>query len=273
MTKRCEFVFLAKPHPNSFKLVQELFGKVRIIDLSPDFRFSDGEEFKRLYQTPHLAPEFLKKSVYGLSEIFSQKIREANLVANPGCYPTGIILAVFPLVQAEIVTEEINVSSISGFSGAGRTPSPNNLAYFVVDNIRPYRIGNHPHGAEVEQILRRATGKGVKVNFVPQVAGFERGILNVIFLHLKTNVGEEELFSLYQKTYQNAPFLRVYCAGTFPEIKNVVMTNYCDLGFKRMNDRVLLIISSLDNLVKGAAGQAIQNLNIMVGFPEETGLV
>ena len=270
--KRCDFVFLAKPHPNSFTLVRELFGKVRIIDLSADFRFSSEKDFRRWYQTAHLAPEFLKESAYGLTEIFAGEIRKAKLVANPGCYPTGIILAIFPLLREELVSKEISVSSVSGFSGAGRTPSPNNLAYFVVDNIRPYRVGSHPHGAEVEEVIERALGKKIRLNFVPQVAGFERGILSIIFLNLKKEASWNRLFSLYQKTYHNCPFVRIYPEGGFPEIKNVVMTNFCDIGLQPMKSGKILVISSLDNLVKGAAGQAIQNFNVMAGLPEEEGL-
>ncbi|MBU2495400.1 MAG: N-acetyl-gamma-glutamyl-phosphate reductase [Candidatus Omnitrophica bacterium] len=267
-----DFVFLAKPHPNSFAMVRELFGKVRIIDLSADFRFPAAQDFERAYQTKHLAPEFLKESVYGLPEIFPKQIKKAKLIANPGCYPTGVILAVFPLIQKGIIEPEINVSAISGFSGAGRSLSPDSPAYSVVDNIRPYKVGVHPHSAEMEEKIKTATGQEVSINFIPQVAGFERGILSVIFTRLKKKTSPETLVSLYRKTYRKCPFVRVCPQGQYPEIKNVVMTNFCNLGVQILKDNGLVIITAIDNLIKGAAGQAIQNLNIMAGFPEKEAL-
>ncbi|MCX5642541.1 MAG: N-acetyl-gamma-glutamyl-phosphate reductase [Candidatus Omnitrophica bacterium] len=264
----CDFVFLAKPHPNSFSLVRELFGKVRIIDLSANFRFPKARDFESAYQTKHLAPEFLKESVYGLPEIFPKQIKKAKLITNPGCYPTGVILGLFPLFKTNAVEPEINVSAISGFSGAGRSPAPGSPAYSVSDNIRPYKVGIHPHGAEMEEKIRSATGRKISINFIPQVAGFERGILSVTFARLKKKNSPETLISLYRKTYRKNPFVRVLPPGQYPEIKNVVLTNFCDLGVQLLKDNNLVIITALDNLVKGAAGQAVQNLNIMAGFPE-----
>ncbi|MFH2069533.1 MAG: N-acetyl-gamma-glutamyl-phosphate reductase [Candidatus Omnitrophota bacterium] len=268
----CDFVFLAKPHPNSFLMVRELFGKVRIIDLSADFRFPKARAFERAYQTKHLAPEFLKESVYGLPEIFPKQIKKAKLIANPGCYPTGIILGLFPLFKTSAVEPEISVSAVSGFSGAGRSFSPNNPACSVMDNIRPYKVGVHPHSAEMENKIKAATGKEVSINFIPQVAGFERGILSVIFTRLKKKTSSKTLVSLYQKTYQKCPFVRLCPQGQYPEITNVVMTNFCDLGVQILKDNGLVIIAAIDNLLKGAAGQAVQNLNIMAGFPEKEAL-
>jgi len=265
----CDFVFLAKPHPNSFSIVRELFGKVRIIDLSGDFRFPKAENFERAYRTKHLAPEFLKEGVYGLPEIFpKQMIKKTKLIANPGCYPTGIILGLFPLFKANVIEPEISVSAISGFSGAGRS----NPASLFADNIRPYKVGIHPHGAEMEEKIKIATGKKISVNFIPQVGGFERGILSIIFTRLKKKSSPETLLSLYQKTYRKCPFVRVCPQGQYPEIKNVVMTNFCDLGFQILKDDGLVIITAIDNLIKGAAGQAVQNFNIMAGFPENEAL-
>ena len=268
----CDFVFLAKPHPNSFSMVRELFGKVRIIDLSANFRFPAAQDFERAYQTEHLAPEFLKESVYGLPEIFPKQIKKAKLIANPGCYPTGIILGLFPLFNTNVIEPEINVSAVSGFSGAGRSLSPNSPAYSVMDNIRPYKVGVHPHGAEMEEKIKAATGKKISINFIPQVAGFERGILSVIFTRLKKKIAPETLVSLYRKTYRKCPFVRVCPQGQYPEIKNVVTTNFCDLGVQILKNNSLVIITAIDNLIKGAAGQAIQNLNIMAGFPEKEAL-
>jgi N-acetyl-gamma-glutamyl-phosphate reductase len=272
VVEKCDFVFLAKPHPNSFAMVRELFGKVRIIDLSADFRFPTARDFERAYRTKHLAPEFLKESVYGLPEIFPQQIKKAKLIANPGCYPTGVILAVFPLIQKGIIEPEISVSAVSGFSGAGRSPAPGSPACSVTDNIRPYKVGIHPHSFEMEEKIKAAAGQKVSINFIPQVAGFERGILSVIFTRLKKKTSPETLASLYQKTYRKCPFVRLCPQGQYPEIKNAVMTNFCDLGFQILKDNGLVIIAAIDNLVKGAAGQAVQNLNIMAGFPEKEAL-
>ncbi|MFH0796490.1 MAG: N-acetyl-gamma-glutamyl-phosphate reductase [Candidatus Omnitrophota bacterium] len=271
-TAACEFIFLAKPQPNSFSLVKDLFNKVRIIDLSGDFRFSSAKEFEFWYHTPHLAPKFLKEAVYGLPELFGNEIKRAKLVANPGCYPTGIILATFPLAKEGLLEPEVDASAVSGFSGAGRTPSPNSMAYSVAENIRPYKIGVHPHTGEVEAIIKRVTGKALRLNFVPQVAGFERGILSVIFLRMKKKISPELVAGLYRKSYRSCPFVRILREGTFPEIKSAAFTNFCDLGWHLSGEKTLLVITALDNLVKGAAGQAIQNLNLMAGFPEESGL-
>ena len=265
----CDFVFLAKPHPNSFSMVRELFGKVRIIDLSANFRFPKTKDFERAYQVKHLAPEFLKASVYGLPEIFSKEIKRAKLIANPGCYPTGIILGLFPLFKTNAAEPKVSVSAISGFSGAGRSNDP---AGSFADNIRPYKVGVHPHSAETEEKIEAATGKKMNVDFIPQVAGFERGILSVIFTRLKKKISSEALLSLYQKTYRKCPFVRILPQGKYPEIKNVVMTNFCDIGVQKLKGDNLVIIAAIDNLVKGAAGQAVQNLNIMAGFPETEGL-
>jgi len=267
-----DFVFLAKPHPDSFSMVRELFGQVRIIDLSANFRFPAARDFERAYQIKHLSPEFLKDSVYGLPEIFSKQIKKAKLIANPGCYPTGIILGLFPLLKTNVIEPEISVSAISGFSGAGRSLSPDIPAYSVVDNIRPYKVGIHPHGAEMEEKIKAATGQKISINFIPQVAGFERGILSVIFTRLKKKTSPEKLVSLYRKTYRKCPFVRICPQGQYPEIINVVMTNFCDLGVQILKNNGLVIIAAIDNLVKGAAGQAIQNLNIMAGFPENEAL-
>lgn len=265
----CDFAFLAKPHPNSFSMVRELFGKVRIIDLSANFRFPKPQDFKRAYQIRHLAPEFLKTSVYGLPEIFSKEIKKAKLIANPGCYPTGIILGLFPLFKINAVEPKVSVSAISGFSGAGRS---NNPAGSFTDNIRPYKVGIHPHSFEMEEKIEAATGKKVSVDFIPQVAGFERGILSVIFTRLKKKSSPKTLISLYRKTYRKCPFVRICPQGQYPEIKNVMMTNFCDIGVQKLKENNLVIIAATDNLVKGAAGQAVQNFNIMAGFPEMEGL-
>lgn len=312
IAQSCDLVFLAKPHPSSFKFAKELFKEgVRLIDLSAAFRFKDKSVFESWYGIEHESPELLSQSVYGLPELYCEEIREANLVANPGCYPTGIILGLAPLINHKMVeTDGIIVNSISGFSGAGRSKqNEKNLAANVVDNIKPYNVTKHPHTPEIEKELAKCSGacensnsgggrssgkrqqvgslskKGgseekLKITFVPHVAGFERGIINTIYLKLRDGVGftnqesaSADLFQKCSEFYLEKPFVRVYAAEEKPEIKNVLYTNFCDIGieFNRRTGTVILA-TVLDNLLKGASGQAIQNMNIMLGFDESLGL-
>lgn len=270
----CDFVFLAKPHPNSFGAARDFFGRLRIIDLSGDFRFRRPDDFKRWYGHEHGAPELLPESVYGLPELNADRIRTARLLANPGCYPTGVLLGVLPLALAGRLGGTVNVSAVSGFSGAGRTPSPNSMAWSVVENIRAYRVGVHPHAGEMQEAADIIAGTLLEFNFVPQVAGFERGIISVVFLRTRPeSLPEEEARSACAEFYRDAPFTRVCPAGVFPELKTVRGTNFCDLGLRKAGDGTLVIITAIDNLVKGAAGQAIQNMNLMAGCPETDGLL
>ena len=272
----CDLVFLAKPHPSSFKFADELLKKgLKLIDLSADFRLKDVTKFEEWYGIKHECPELLSGSVYGLPELYYDKIKEANFVANPGCYPTGIILGLAPLITEKIVgTDRIIINSVSGFSGAGRGKrNENNLAANVVDNIKPYKVTSHPHTAEVEQELGELCGEEVVVTFVPHVSGFERGIINTMYLRSQKVVSEEELYERFLKFYDGKPFVRVCQNEENPEIKNVVYTNFCDIGVS-LNHRTkdVIITTVLDNLVKGAAGQAIQNMNIMSGYDESEAL-
>lgn len=273
MIAECDLVFLAKPQPNSFAAARDLFDRVKIIDLSGDFRFPDAAVFRRWYGREHEAPELQPASVYGLPELNAAQIKTARLLANPGCYPTAVLLALLPAARAGLLAASLSVSAVSGFSGAGRTPSPNSMAWSVVDNIRPYRVGVHPHAGEMELLLNRVAAEPLQVSFVPQVAGFERGIAAVIFARPASGAfDEEQLRALYGDFCRRAPFVRLCRPGEFPEIKSVLGTNFCDLGLAVTADGTLVIVSVIDNLVKGAAGQAIQNLNLMTGRPEHTGL-
>ncbi|HNQ34699.1 MAG TPA: N-acetyl-gamma-glutamyl-phosphate reductase [bacterium] len=272
LARECDFVFLAKPQPNSFAQVRALFGRVRLIDLSGDFRLGSPEKFERWYHEKHGAPEFLKEAVYGLPEFLAPELRAARLVANPGCYATGVLLALLPLLKAGLVEPEALVSAVSGFSGAGRTPSSTTTAYSVVDNLRPYKVVNHPHQGEILEVLSRLTGHPLDLEFIPQVAGFERGILEVIFCRFQPDLEPASTADVLEKAYRSAPFVRVHPAGRLPELKGVVNTNFCDLGWQPLKGGRLLLVAALDNLVKGAAGQAIQNLNLMAGLPETAGL-
>ena len=321
IAKSCDLIFLAKPHPSSFRYAKELLSEgLKVIDLSGAFRFKDVKVFEDWYGVKHECPELVSESVYGLPEFYSEEIRHARLIANPGCYPTGVILGLAPLIQQEIVkTEGIIIDSTSGFSGAGRSKkNDNNLAANVVGSISPYRITDHPHTPEIEQELgkfgERETSKeeGVKVTFVPHVAGFERGIISTMYLRLKergnsmdsrlrgndkhglinqtatdetgrakpTTAGSpmnrattDGLQKLYSEFYQGKPFVRICGGGKETQIKNVVYTNFCDIGVE-VNERtgMVIVTTALDNLIKGASGQAIQNMNIMMNYDEREGL-
>ena len=273
--KSCELIFLAKPHPSSFKFAEELLDKgLKVVDLSSNFRLKDQKVFENWYGIKHECPQLLSKSVYGLPELYFEQIKGANLIANPGCYPAGIIIGLAPIIDKEFInTHEVVVDSVSGFSGAGRSgKNENSLAANVVANIKPYKVTNHPHVAEIEQELGKLCGKNIKITFVPHVAGFERGIINTLFLRSKGDISQDTLNSIFHKFYQEKPFVRI-CKDKNPEIKNVIHTNFCDIGVS-LNHRTktVIITTVLDNLVKGAAGQAVQNMNVMLGYNQEEGL-
>ena len=288
IAKNCKLVFLAKPHPSSFKFAKELSGLgVKLIDLSGVFRIHNVKVFEDWYGVKHECPELLSGSVYGLPELYYEEIRQADFVANPGCYPAGVILGLAPLFKKKegaglskkiVETDGIIINSVSGFSGAGRSKqNENNLAASVVDNIKPYKITTHPHTPEIEQELGRLLGEEeIKVTFVPHVAGFERGIISTMYLKLAGLMNQtptkDELCELYTEFYKGKPFVRVYTEGN-PEIKNVVYTNFCDIGID-VNKRtgIVIVTTALDNLVKGASGEAVQNMNIMLGYDEGEGL-
>ncbi len=280
--RNCDLLFITKPHTYFTRIADLISDGVKVIDLGPDFRLRDKEEFERWYKIEHKSPSLLSESVYGLPEINGQKIREAKLVANPGCYSTAVLLAVAPLIsnlplttyRLPLIEKEIIANSVSGFSGAGRKESENSLALEVVNNLKPYKVGVHRHTPEIEQELKRISQKEFKLTFVPHCAGFERGILTTLYLRLKEEVGFSDIFNLYNQFYKERPFIRLYPKGEYPEIKNVIYTNFCDLGLRVDPDRkILIVISAMDNLVKGASGQAIQNMNLLFDLPETTGLL
>jgi N-acetyl-gamma-glutamyl-phosphate reductase len=278
--KNCDAVFLAKPHPSSFRYAKELLEEgLKVIDLSGVFRFKDVKVFEEWYGTKHEHPELISESVYGLPELYHEEIRDAHLIANPGCYPTGVILGLAPLMREGIVEiEGIVIDATSGFSGAGRSKkNDNNLAANVVGNISPYRVTDHPHTPEIGQDLGKLGGgsmQEIKVTFVPHVAGFERGIFSTMYLKLRDKTtAADKLQKLYSEFYRGKPFVRICGGGRETQIKNVIYTNFCDIGID-VNERTgtVIVTTALDNLIKGASGQAIQNMNIMMGYDEREGL-
>lgn len=268
-----DITFVALPSGEAMKVVPQVIqDSPRIIDLSGDFRLSSVETYEEFYNHPHTAPHFLDRAVYGLPELNKARIAGAQLVANPGCYPTGAILALLPALKHELIAPTgIVINSLSGVSGAGRSASVEMSFAEVNENIRAYKIGTHQHIPEIEQVLTQASGEEVSVSFVPHLVPLTRGIYTTIHAHLNIPVSPEEVCALYEQWYEGAPFVRV--KRQVPQIKDVAYTNYCDIGVsveKRTNQ--LIIVSVIDNLVKGAAGQALQNMNIMFGLPEHLGL-
>ncbi len=270
----CDLVFISRPHMKSAELVESLLGNsFKIIDMGADFRLQDAALYPQWYNVKHPHPERLPNFVYGLSEINREKIAKARYVANPGCYPTSVILGCYPLISLkDWDLSKIIVDSYSGVSGAGKTYSDKNQFLNVYGNVLPYKFAEHPHTAEMEQTLGNCGKRSLKVLFFPHVMPVERGILSTVFVPTpKTSIGQDELFGLYRDFYSKDVFVRV--VDHYPELKHVFYTNYCNISLKLDKRTGYLVITSvIDNTMKGAAGQGIQNMNIMEGFFEGEGL-
>ncbi len=269
--KNLDLVFIAKPHTVAMKYVKELYdGKLKIIDLSGDFRIKKVTEYEKWYKTRHIARNLIKKSVYGLTEIYFDRIKDALLVANPGCYPTGIILSLYPLVKKKIVQfDPVFIVSYSGVSGAGKNHVPGkNLFLDVFNNIIAYKVTDHQHTPEIEEQI-----SNIKINFIPHLTSIENGIFNTICLKIEGNNGKKDILAVYKEFYKNSKFVKIF-NDKVPEIKDVVDTNYCII-YPEYNNRTntLVILSVIDNRIKGGAGQAVQNMNVMLGLDEDTGLL
>ena len=270
------FIFAALPHQTSMKIIGELYSKrEKIIDLSADFRFTDPLIYEEWYGIPHQKRELLKKSVYGLPELYREKIREACLVANPGCYPTSSILALAPLVNNDIIKENsIIIDAKSGVTGAGRALSLATHFPEVNENVRAYQVKGHRHTPEIEEQLSKLAKRKIIITFVPHLIPINRGILSTCYAALKQKTDTNDLLKLYQDFYKEEPFVEILPRGKFPQTKEVLNSNRCRIGIT-VNERTgkAIIISAIDNLSKGAATQAVQNMNIMCGFEETMGLV
>ena len=273
--ERADVIFTAVPHKTAMNVVPELLaaGK-KVIDLSADFRLRDVAVYEKWYD-PHTAPEYLAEAVYGLPEIYREKIKTARLIANPGCYPTSIILALAPLLAAGVVdARTIIADSKSGTSGAGRGASVATLFCEVTDGFRPYKVGGtHRHIPEIEQELSVLAGDDVTVSFTPHLLPVSRGILSTIYASVQPGVTREEIASLYARQYDGEYFIRVLEAGALPATQYVRGSNFCDIAFA-LDPRTsrIIITSAIDNIVKGASGQAVQNMNLVCGFAENAGL-
>lgn len=275
VSEAADVVFMALPHKLSMTFVPQLMknGK-KVIDLSADFRFSDADLYEAAYQ-PHTAKELLSESVYGLSEIFTREIAGADLVGNPGCYPTSILLPLYPLIREGFIDADgIIADSKSGISGAGRSPSLTTHFCEVNESVKAYKVGHHRHQPEMESILGRAAGRPVSMTFVPHLVPLTRGMESTLYATLAKNAVYKDLYDCLAGYYAARRFIRITEKGRPPDTLNVRGTNFCDIGFHvdGAGGRVVLM-SAIDNLVKGAAGQAVQNMNLMAGLNETAGLM
>lgn len=275
LLNKADIFFLALPHGASQEAADFFYrhGKI-VIDLSADYRLADPKIYEQWYGVPHRYTGALKKAVYGLPEIYRRRIKKARLIANPGCYPTGALLGLIPAVGNKLIdTSTIVIDSKSGTSGAGRKADLAVSYCEVNEGFKAYAVGTHRHTPEIEQELSSLAGRKITVNFTPHLLPVDRGILTTAYAGLIKKSDTASALKLYRKRYAGEPFVRVLNEGSFPNIKNVRGTNFCKIGLK-VNTRTntLIIVTAIDNLVKGASGQAVHNMNIMVGFDETEGL-
>ncbi len=274
ISKQTDFVFFATP-PGISSQYAPLFleqGKI-VVDLSGDFRLKDPETYEDWYQKPAADPAFLQQAVYGLSEWFGDEIKTAQLISNPGCYPTATLLALLPLLKEKWINPaNVIVDAKSGVTGAGRKAQQSALYSEVNENLRPYRIDRHQHIPEIEQIAGKCAEADVTVQFTPHLVPMNRGILVTIYAEPLNKYTTEEALQLYHETYDSHPFVRILQGG-LPETKAVQGSNFCDIGIN-VDGRTgrIVVLAAIDNLMKGAAGQAVQNANIRMGCPVTTGL-
>ncbi len=269
-----DVLFFALPSGEAMHLIPQRLGNgTRLIDLGGDFRLTDETMYESYYGHAHSSPSLLGGIVYGLPELFSREIAGSKFISNPGCYPTSVILALYPVLKDGVVEPEgIVINSLSGVSGAGRKASVDLSFSEVNENVRAYKVTNHQHIPEIRSVLARATGHTPAFSFVPHLIPITRGIYTTIHCTLAGKTSAAEIYELYQEHYRNAPFVRL--TERIPQIQSVVFTNYCDIHVSvQPETNQLILISVIDNLVKGAAGQAIQNMNLMFGLDETTGLM
>ncbi len=274
--EKSDVVFLALPHKISMDFAPVLLKKgKKVIDLSADFRIKEKSVYEKWYEIKHECPEYLKKAVYGLPELYRKDIKGSDLIANPGCYPTSIILGCAPLLKKKIAeTDCIICDSKSGVSGAGRTPVQALMfTEIAVNSFRPYKVNFHRHMPEIDQELSNLAGSKIEVNFIPHLVPMERGILSTIYLKLNKKINTKATIAMYKDFYKGEYFIRVLEEGVLPDTKNVVRSNFCDIGIKVFPEKSLAVVmTAIDNLVKGASGQAVQNMNIIYGLDEKPGL-
>ncbi|MCK4918019.1 MAG: N-acetyl-gamma-glutamyl-phosphate reductase [Candidatus Omnitrophica bacterium] len=271
--KNSDIIFLTLPHTVSMSVVPQLLKEKRkIIDLSADYRIKNLKDYKKYYKIPHKDKINLKKAVYGLPEINKDLIPNTDIIANPGCYPTSVILALFPLLKEGLIEDKVIVDAKSSITGAGRKAVIDYHYSNISDNIWAYKPFIHQHTPEILSILKENTARDIDLTFVPHVVGVDAGIYSTIYITFKNKISKIEVTKIYNKYYKNCTFIRLL--ESLPKLKNVIGTNFCDIGFAlNSNGKDCVLASSIDNLIKGAAGAAIQNMNIMQGWPESLGLL
>lgn len=267
-------VFCALPHGTTQEVIAGLPTHLKVIDLSADFRLTSLEDYAKWYGHEHRAPELQKEAVYGLTEVYRNQVKQARLVANPGCYPTSAQLPLIPLLQAGLIDpDDIVIDAKSGVSGAGRAAKEGSLFCEVTEGVHAYGVASHRHGPEIEQILTEATGQPIMVNFTPHLMPMSRGMLSSIYVKLKDGATAEDLRATLVKRYADEQFVKVVPQGVSPQTRHVRGTNLAHIGVfaDRLKGRAMLFCT-IDNLMKGASGQAVQNFNVMFGIPENVGL-
>lgn len=273
--KDVDCVFSCLPHALSAELCLPFIEKgIRVIDLSADFRIQDAKAYKKWYEHDHPKPELLKEAVFGLPEIYREQIKNAKILANPGCYPTSILLPLIPLLKtAGVAITSIIADSKSGVSGAGRTLKLSSHFVEANENMAPYSVGrSHRHLSEIDQELSKAAGKKVEITFSPHLSPLNRGILSTIYLSINRKAGE--CCTIVKDFYKDEPFIRIRAKEDLPKVSFVANTNYCDIAFAGGEEgQPVIAVSAIDNLIKGASGQAVQNVNVMFGFGETEGLI
>eukprot|EP00775_Hariotina_reticulata_P002456 gene2456-2759_t len=268
-------VFCCLPHATTQKIIKGLPEHLKIVDLSADFRLADVNSYAEWYGGEHGAPELQKSAVYGLTEIYRDKIKPARLVANPGCYPTSVQLPLYPLLQSKLIlSSDIIIDSKSGVSGAGRSAKEANLYVEIAEGINAYGVTKHRHMPEIEQGLSEAAGEEVTISFTPHLMPISRGMQSTMYVKLAPGKTVEDLRQKLISTYADEPFVRVLDSGVVPHTRHVRGSNFCFMNVfpDRLPGRAI-VISVIDNLVKGASGQAMQNLNLVMGYPETTALM
>ena len=275
LADQVDVIFTATPQGLCGSLVnEEILSKVKIVDLSADFRIKDVDKYEKWYGIHHASPDFIKEAVYGLCEINREDIKKARLIANPGCFPTCSVLSVYPLAKEGLIDmNTVIIDAKSGTSGAGRGAKVANLYCEVNESIKAYGVATHRHTPEIEDQLSYASGQDVVINFTPHLVPMNRGILVTAYASLTKDVTYDEVRSIYDKYYKDEYFVRVLDKDVCPETRWVEGSNFVDVSFKidpRTNR--IIMMGAIDNLVKGAAGQAVQNMNLLFGLPENTGL-
>lgn len=275
LADQADVIFTATPQGLCAALVNEaVLARAKIIDLSADFRLKDVSVYEEWYKITHASPQFIEEAVYGLPEINREKLKKARLIANPGCYPTCSFLSVYPLIKEGIIKHDtLIIDAKSGVSGAGRGAKVDNLYCEINDSIKAYGVANHRHTPEIEEQLSYAAGKPVMLNFTPHLVPMDRGILITAYADLAEDVCYEDVKAIYDSYYRDEYFVRVLDEDLTPQTRWVKGSNFVDVNFKidKRTNRIIMM-GAMDNLVKGAAGQAVQNMNMMFGLPEQKGL-